>query len=408
MANGTCTRRSKELPEDASSPRPKRCAPPAAQTQNAGSLRRRGSIKTRRMRRRGRCGQSITTKMTAKATNKMRSTVEGAARLRTGVRKNRRRPEGECQEREPQRERPVIPRQPAALAAEIQPERSAAADRIARAIAPQRTRHSAEKLRHREDDRRRKRRTFARVRANIVGEPTQEELARLNQQLEARNAELQARITISRNTRNIGRSSTGAMTGEPVKTPARNCGRCSPETAGGFRGFPRARKGVKRPRGPASTTERCCGTFSKCSSNSKSRIKPKRNRPAAADLTTGVSLNSAGVSVGRVGSVSVAGAGVIASLAASRTSSRVFRRLCRAFAASSLAFASAFASSFTASTCAFASSLIASVVCVASAFASVAFFEHIGLSIGGFLDWRFFNTRVNARMAEPRTKTWVR
>jgi hypothetical protein len=50
----------------------------------------------------------------------------------------------------------------------------------------------------------------------IPGEPTIEELARLNQQLEARNAELQARITDLLQHNEDMAVSTGAMTGEPV------------------------------------------------------------------------------------------------------------------------------------------------------------------------------------------------
>ena len=54
----------------------------------------------------------------------------------------------------------------------------------------------------------------------IEGQPTPEELARLNQQLEARNAELQERITeLTQHSEDVA-VSTGALTGEPVSDPA--------------------------------------------------------------------------------------------------------------------------------------------------------------------------------------------
>jgi hypothetical protein len=54
----------------------------------------------------------------------------------------------------------------------------------------------------------------------IQGEPTMEELARLNQQLEARNAELQERITELTQHHEDVAVSTGALTGEPVSDAA--------------------------------------------------------------------------------------------------------------------------------------------------------------------------------------------
>jgi hypothetical protein len=74
------------------------------------------------------------------------------------------------------------------------------------------------KLRQREEDPRRSRRGSERSAAPIVeGEPTNEELARLNQQLEARNAELQVRIDELLADSEDRAVSTGAMAGEPVE-----------------------------------------------------------------------------------------------------------------------------------------------------------------------------------------------
>jgi len=54
----------------------------------------------------------------------------------------------------------------------------------------------------------------------LRGEPTLEELARLNLQLEARNAELQERITdLTQHAEDVA-VSTGALTGEPIEDAA--------------------------------------------------------------------------------------------------------------------------------------------------------------------------------------------
>lgn len=74
------------------------------------------------------------------------------------------------------------------------------------------------KLRQKDDDRRPRR--AEKLGAIIEGEPTPEELARLNLQLEARNGELQARIEeLMQNSEDLA-TSVGAMTGEPVNDPA--------------------------------------------------------------------------------------------------------------------------------------------------------------------------------------------
>jgi len=69
------------------------------------------------------------------------------------------------------------------------------------------------KSRQKDDDRRRRPEKIGPI---IEGEPTPEELARLNQQLEARNAELQARITdLAQHSEDVA-TSMGVMSGEPV------------------------------------------------------------------------------------------------------------------------------------------------------------------------------------------------
>jgi hypothetical protein len=70
------------------------------------------------------------------------------------------------------------------------------------------------KLRQREDDRRPRR--AEKIGPIIEGEPTPEELARLNQQLEARNQELQSRLDDLKQHSEDVATSTGAMSGEPV------------------------------------------------------------------------------------------------------------------------------------------------------------------------------------------------
>jgi hypothetical protein len=74
------------------------------------------------------------------------------------------------------------------------------------------------KLRQKDDDRRPRR--AEKSGAIIEGEPTPEELARLNVQLEARNTELQARIEeLMQHSEDVA-TSVGAMSGEPVSDPA--------------------------------------------------------------------------------------------------------------------------------------------------------------------------------------------
>jgi hypothetical protein len=74
------------------------------------------------------------------------------------------------------------------------------------------------KLRQKDDDRRPRR--AEKIGAIIEGEPTPEELARLNLQLESRNAELQSRIEeLTQHSEDLA-TSVGAMSGEPVSDPA--------------------------------------------------------------------------------------------------------------------------------------------------------------------------------------------
>lgn len=82
--------------------------------------------------------------------------------------------------------------------------------------------HSTQsKLRQRDEElRRAQKRTVERAAAPIIeGEPTPEELARLNRQLEARNQELQARIEELLADSEARAVSVGAVSGEPVNDP---------------------------------------------------------------------------------------------------------------------------------------------------------------------------------------------
>ena len=77
---------------------------------------------------------------------------------------------------------------------------------------------SATQAKLRKDDRqdRQDRRRPEKIGAIVEGEPTMEELARLNQQLEARNAELQSHITeLTQHAEDVA-VSTGAMAGQPT------------------------------------------------------------------------------------------------------------------------------------------------------------------------------------------------
>ena len=128
--------------------------------------------------------------------------------------------------------------------------RGAQGHRGARAIAAQRTRRGADQIAAAGGGS--VRGAPEKLGAIIEGEPTPDELARLNLQLEARNAELQARIEdLMQHSEDVA-TSVGAMSGEPVSdTGSAAADPARLQAARSFRGLSRTRTGVQRPRGAA-------------------------------------------------------------------------------------------------------------------------------------------------------------
>ncbi len=133
------------------------------------------------------------------------------------------RPQKPQQSQEPRREResrerPVYePRNPGSSSSPSRFDLTSALRQIEQHVQGLRTELAAAKARPR-DEERRSRRT-EKIGPIIEGEPTPEELARLNLQLEARNAELQAQIVEFRQHSEDLAQSTGAMSGQPVTDP---------------------------------------------------------------------------------------------------------------------------------------------------------------------------------------------
>ena len=124
-------------------------------------------------------------------------------------------------EREGQRERPVYEPRNAGTASSSGSggrfDLAAALRQIDQHVQSLRNELAAAKTRPRDEDRRPRR--MEKVGAIIEGAPTPEELARLNLQLEARNAELQTQITeLTQHSEDLAQS-TGAMAGAPVTDP---------------------------------------------------------------------------------------------------------------------------------------------------------------------------------------------
>ena len=124
-------------------------------------------------------------------------------------------------EREGQRERPVYEPRNAGVSSSTGSggrfDLASALRQIDQHVQGLRSELAAAKARPRDEDRRSRRvDRVEKVGAIIEGAPTPEELARLNQQLEARNAELQTQITEFRQHSEDVAMSTGAMSGEPV------------------------------------------------------------------------------------------------------------------------------------------------------------------------------------------------
>ncbi len=117
-------------------------------------------------------------------------------------------------EREGQRERPVYePRNAGSSSSGARFDLSTALRQIDQHVQGLRAELAQAKARPREE---RPRRAEKAAGVIIEGAPTPEELARLNQQLEARNVELQTQITEFRQHSEDLATSTGAMAGEPV------------------------------------------------------------------------------------------------------------------------------------------------------------------------------------------------
>ena len=116
-------------------------------------------------------------------------------------------------EREGQRERPVYEPRNAGSSSGARFDLSTALRQIDQHVQGLRAELAQAKARPREE---RPRRAEKAAGVIIEGAPTPEELARLNQQLEARNVELQTQITEFRQHSEDLATSTGAMAGEPV------------------------------------------------------------------------------------------------------------------------------------------------------------------------------------------------
>jgi hypothetical protein len=121
----------------------------------------------------------------------------------------------ETREREPQRERPVYtPRNAGGAGRGFDLNETLKAIESHVQSLRQELATAQSKLRQKDDDRRARRQEKSGP--IIEGEPTLEELARLNLQLESRNRELQTRIEeLMQNSEDMAASS-GAMSGEPV------------------------------------------------------------------------------------------------------------------------------------------------------------------------------------------------